>query len=138
MIYKWFPLQIRKVNNETGILENVEEKTMPWIFKYARGSSCGYSIHSEVYHSEVWFVVHIVSYEKPRYYYHLLVVFDQDLNLLRYSAPFKFEGECIEYCIGLVVEDNKIIIPYSTMDRTTKVAIYDKEYIESKMVYTYI
>jgi hypothetical protein len=92
---------------------------------------------SEVYQSEAWFVVHIVSYEKPRYYYHLLVVFDQDLNLLRYSAPFKFEGECIEYCIGLVIEDNKIIIPYSTMDRTTKVAIYDKEYIESKMVYTY-
>jgi len=83
----------------------------------------------------VWFIVHLVSYEKPRYYYHMLVVFDDQLNLLRYSAPFKFEGECIEYCIGLIVEEDRVIIPYSTMDRTTKLGIYSKEYIESKIIH---
>jgi hypothetical protein len=65
----------------------------------------------------------------------MLVVFDVDMNLLRYSAPFKFEGECIEYCIGLIVEEERVIIPYSTMDRTSKVAVYSKAYIDSKIIH---
>jgi tetratricopeptide (TPR) repeat protein len=131
VIYSWFPLKICKVNNNK--LELIEERTMPAIFKHARGSSCG-SICKR--NDEIWFVVHIVSYEKPRYYYHMLAVFDKNMNLLRYSAPLKFEGECIEYCIGLVVEEERVIIPYSTMDRTSTLALYSKEYIESKMIYT--
>ena len=129
IIYSWFPLKICKINPEKTLLDLVEEKPMPAIFKNARGSSCGVRVNI----SELWFVVHFVSYEKPRQYFHLIAVFDDQLNLLRYSAPFKFEGECIEYCIGLVVEGDKVIIPYSTMDRTTKVAVYDRMYIESKL-----
>jgi hypothetical protein len=58
------------------------------------------------------------------------------MKFLRHSAPFKFEGECIEYCIGLVVEEDRIIVPYSTWDRTTKIAIYNKKYIDSTVKYT--
>jgi hypothetical protein len=134
MIYSWFPLKICKVNKSTYKLDLIEERVMPGIFKNARGSSCGSKYINKFGNDEVWFVVHLVSYEKPRYYYHMLAVFDIDMNLLRYSAPFKFEGECIEYCIGLVVEEDRVIIPYSTMDRTTKLAIYSKEYIESKYI----
>jgi len=117
------------------MLELIEERTMPAIFKNARGSSCGSTYKDKLGNTEVWFIVHLVSYEKPRHYYHILVVFDVDMNLLRYSSPFKFEGECIEYCIGLIVEEERVIIPYSTMDRTTKLALYSKNYIDSKMVY---
>jgi hypothetical protein len=84
---------------------------------------------------EYWFVVHIVSYEQPRHYYHMIVVFDDNLNLLRYSAPFKFEGDCIEYCLGIVVEDERIILSYSNWDRTTRLGIYDKKYIDSIIKY---
>ena len=132
MIYNWFPLKICKVNNLSSLLELVEERTMPPLFKLARGSSC-----LVTYNDERWVVVHLVSYEKPRYYYHIIAVFDDNMNLLRYSAPFKFGGECIEYCIGLVVESDRVIIPYSSMDRTTKVGIYDKKYIEDKLIYNY-
>ena len=55
------------------------------------------------------------------------------MNLLRYSAPFKFEGEPIEYCLGIIVEDEKVIVSYSTWDRTSKIAIYNKKYIFSKV-----
>ena len=134
MIYSWFPLKICKVNKITYNLELVEERIMPSIFKNARGSSCGSTYKDKFGNDEVWFVVHLVSYEKPRYYYHMLAVFDINMNLLRYSAPFKFEGDCIEYCIGLLVEDERVIIPYSTMDRTSKVAVYSKKYIESKCI----
>lgn len=134
MIYNWFPLKICQVNKSTSKLDLVEERVMPAIFKNARGSSCGYNYKDSIGNDEVWFVVHLVSYEKPLYYYHMLAVFDLNMNLLRYSAPFKFEGDCIEYCIGLVVEEERVIIPYSTMDRTCKVAIYSKKYIEIETI----
>ena len=131
IIYNWFPLKICKINEYINtILELIEEKPMPNLFKYARGSTCGAE-----YNNEIWFVIHIVSYETPRHYYHVVVVFDKNMNLLRYSAPFKFEGICIEYCLGLIVEDSRVIMSYSTMDKTTKIATYNKSYIDSILGY---
>ena len=129
VVYNWFPLQLCEIRQDDHIYI-VAEKPMPKMFKRARGSSCGFK-----YKNEIWFVTHIVSYEEPRHYYHVIVVFDNDMNLLRYSAPFKFDNDPIEYCLGLVVKDNNIIISYSTWDRTTRIGIYPKEYIESKLKY---
>jgi tetratricopeptide (TPR) repeat protein len=140
VIYSWFPLKICKITHsdfslEYDLLEAIEEKTMPLIFRFIRGSSCGYQYKNELCQNELWFVVHIVSYDIPRQYYHMLVIFDTNMNLLRYSAPFKFEGICIEYCIGLVVETDRVIMTYSTFDRTTKIGIYSKKYIDSITIY---
>ncbi len=124
---------------------------MPKIFNYIRGSSCGFTYKKQLIQktdeskdnitlvaeeNEIWFVTHLVSYENPRHYYHLIAVFDENMNLLRYSAPFKFEGEPIEYSLSIVVEDEKVLINYSTWDRTTKIGIYDKKYIDSIVKYT--
>jgi len=126
IVYKWYPLTLCKLNGTT--LEKDQEKNMPKLFKHMRGSTNGFN-----YNNEIWFVTHIVSYETPRHYYHAIVVFDTDMNLLRYSAPFKFEGESIEYCLGIVVEDERVVLTYSTWDRTSKIAIYNKNYIFSKV-----
>jgi GR25 family glycosyltransferase involved in LPS biosynthesis len=131
IIYNWFPLKICKINDDNhSLLELIEEKPMPNLFKYARGSTCGAE-----YNNEIWFVIHIVSYETPRHYYHVIVIFDKNMNLLRYSAPFNFEGTCIEYCVGLIVEDSRVIMSYSTMDRTTKIGVYNKKYIDDLLIY---
>jgi len=140
VIYSWHPLKICKYNNDYPLLELVEEKPMPPLFKHVRGSSCGFFYQAEVYQAEVyqaevWFVVHLVSYETPRHYYHMLVVFNEDLTLKRYSAPFKFAGEHIEYCLGLVVEKERVIMTYSTWDRTTKIGVYSKQYIDGLLLY---
>jgi len=71
------------------------------------------------------------------HYYHVISVFDKDMNLLRYSAPFKFEGEPIEYSLSIIVEDNRVLMTYSTWDRTSKIAIYDKKYIDEIVKYRY-
>jgi len=147
VIYGWNPLHICKINEKTDELISVEKKRMPKIFSNARGSTCGFKyikntnldtnnikINFEANY-EIWFVVHIVSYETPRHYYHIIVVFDEDMNLLRHSAPIKFSDNCIEYCLGIVVEDNRIIMTYSTMDRTSTIGIYDKDYIENLLIY---
>jgi tetratricopeptide (TPR) repeat protein len=128
VIYNWSPLKICKINKD--ILECVEEKPMPAIFKHVRGSTCGFKYKNLNDQLEIWFIVHVVSYESPRHYYHMLVIFDENMTLLRYTSPFKFEGEKIEYCVGLVVEESRVIITYSTWDRTTKVGIYSKTCID--------
>jgi tetratricopeptide (TPR) repeat protein len=147
VIYKWYPLQICKINQEKKTLELTETKEMPRIFSHTRGSTSGFNytkntriegndnINITISEQEIWFVLHMVSYENPRHYYHIIAVFDDSMNLLRYSAPFKFHPEPIEYCLGLVVEDDRVLITYSVWDRETKIGIYDKKYIDSLVKY---
>lgn len=167
IIYKWFPLQIYKYNSDKTAIQLVQLRIMPRLFSYCRGSTCGFRFQPtqptheitmgdrdivSVKGVETWFIVHIAVEETPRSYYHVIVVFDENMNLNRYSAPFKFEGEKIEYCLSLIVErqerpaqrveesegeDGRIIINYSTWDRTTKIAVFSKNYIESLLKYKY-
>jgi len=146
IIYDWYPLKICKLEN--NILNIIETRNMPKIFSRVRGSTCGFiynkkigennngNIVIDIFETEIWFINHIVSYENPRHYYHIISIFDSNMNLLRYSAPFKLEGEPIEYCLSVVVEDERVIINYSTWDRTTKFGIYDKKYIDSIVKYS--
>ena len=147
IVYKWCPLQICKINDKKTTLSLVEERKMPKIFSHVRGSSCGFNYYKKINENnngnisidilehEIWFIGHIVSYEQPRHYYHIIYVFDSNMNLLRYSAPFKFEGEPIEYSLSIVVEDDRVLINYSTWDRTTRIGVYDKKYIDSIVKY---
>ncbi len=132
IVYSWFPLRICSLNLEENTLILDREITkLPHIFKYMKGSTSGVKIDGEL-----WFIVHIVSYETPRHYYHCFVVFDDSLtSLLRYSAPFKCSKECIEYCLGFIATDDSILVTYSTMDSSTILATYDKKYINQKCVF---
>jgi tetratricopeptide (TPR) repeat protein len=146
VVYDWCPLKICKINSNNE-LDVVITKKMPDMFSRTRGSTCGFkyltkidenkngNISIDILDTEIWFVTHIVSYESPRHYYHVIAVFDTNMNLLRYSAPFKFEGEPIEYCLSIVVEDDRVLMNYSTWDRTTRIGIYDKKYIDSIVKY---
>jgi tetratricopeptide (TPR) repeat protein len=147
IIYNWHPLQICKLN-EDNVITITETKHMPNIFSNVRGSTCGFhyvklieenangNITINIEETEIWFVGHIVSYENPRHYYHIISVFDSEMNLLRYSAPFKFEGEPIEYCLSIIVEHDRVLMNYSTWDRTTRIGVYDKKYIDSIVKYS--
>jgi tetratricopeptide (TPR) repeat protein len=147
IVYDWYPLKICKLN-ENNTITISETKDMPKIFSKVRGSTCGFNyatkidenlngnIKIDIEETEIWFVGHIVSYENPRHYYHIISVFDENMNLLRYSAPFKFEGEPIEYCLSIIVEDDRVLMNYSTWDRTTRIGVYDKKYIDSIVKYS--
>lgn len=145
IIYDWYPLKICKLENNN--LKIIQSKKMPKIFSRVRGSTCGFiynkkvddnkngNINIDIVESEIWFINHIVSYETPRNYYHIISVFDSNMNLLRYSAPFKFDGDPIEYCLSIIVEDERVLIGYSNWDRTTKIGVYDKKYIDSILIF---
>lgn len=140
IIYQWYPLTICNLpddNVSSSVVQKIDTRQMPGIFSRARGSTCAFQYTPlSSTNIEMWFVVHIVSYEEPRHYYHMFVVFDNDMNLLRYSAPFKIEGESIEYCLSIVVEHERVLLNYSTWDRTSTIALYDKSYIDSIVKYT--
>ena len=134
IIYNWYPLTIGKI--EDNKLIKIETKKMPLIFKHLRGSSSEFTYFNEENNNkEIWFVVHLVSYESPRVYYHVIVIFDENLNLQKYSAPFKFGDSPIEYCLSIVIEKERVIMNYSEWDSTTKIALYEKKYIDSKIIY---
>ena len=163
IIYKWYPLQIYKYNDNNSI-ELIKTINTPKIFSECRGSTCGVKVKTEIskippggrglmdsdhsgvsegewvfveqkYTTEIWFVLHIVSCETPRHYYHIIAVFDVNMTLIRYSAPFKFEESSIEYCLSILVEEERVLINYSTWDRTTRIGVYGRKYIESLLKY---
>ena len=102
---------------------------MPPYFTHVRGSTNGFE-----YNNEIWFICHIVDYGTPRIYYHLFVVFNKiDMTLIKWSHLFKFDDAKIEFTLGLIVEETRIIISYSKWDSCPTIGIYNKENIEKEL-----
>jgi predicted GH43/DUF377 family glycosyl hydrolase len=109
IIYNWYPLQIGKIeNNKLTINMRIET---PVIFKHLRGSS-----NVIEYNNEYWVVVHGVKYTSPRKYYHMIVVLDKEYNINKYTVPFYFDIYGIEYCLGLLIENNIVYMTSSRND----------------------
>lgn len=114
MVYNWYPMIIGKI--VLDVLDIQKKITTPSLFKYIRGSTNGISVNDEI-----WFLCHVVSYEERRYYYHIMVILDENtLELRRTSPMFTFERQKVEYCLGMDVVDQDIRFGYSIMDRETK------------------
>jgi hypothetical protein len=126
VIYRWFPLQICDINFETHQLTLLEEKQTPNDFKIMCGSSCAVE-----YNNQYWFIVH---YHKQRKYKEAFVVFDKQMNLIKYSEWFQLE-EAREFVYGFMIEDDKFIIGHSRNNSATKLRIFSAEYIQSALKY---
>jgi len=130
MIYKWYPLTIGYVNNDELIID-IELPT-PCVFKNVRGSTNGITIVNEI-----WFICHIVSDEKIRYYYHIFVVLDAStFQVIKYSPYFTFAGYNIEFTLGFIHQpDDTFLIGYSLMDGSTNYINISKNQID-EILYT--
>ena len=96
------------------------------LFKHIRGSTNGVIVCDEI-----WFVCHFVSYEKPRRYYHIIIKLDLNtLKFISHSIPFTFEGEPIEYCCGLRVDNDLLYMTYSIKDNNSNIAVLKKNTIK--------
>ena len=63
--------------------------------------------------------------------YDEIVIFDEEMNLLRYSNEIKLSKTNIEFSLGLIVEDDRVLVTYSQLDKTSELVIYDKKYIDN-------
>ena len=53
---------------------------------------------------------------KDAHYYHRFLIWDKDWNVKSLSKPFKFMGAMIEFCCGLLVQDDNLIMSYGYQD----------------------
>jgi len=135
IVYNWFPLRIGKIDyNEKNMNIFEIRQNIPEYFKEARGSTSGID-----YNNEIWFVLHKAQKYDLHYkkqgntfynYQHFFAVFDLDMNLLRYSELFKFEDCKVEFCIGMIIQNDELILSYSALDTKSIIAKYDIDYIK--------
>jgi predicted GH43/DUF377 family glycosyl hydrolase len=138
IVYNWFPLQIGKIDYEKNVMDIVEIKyNIPDFFKEARGSTCGITNNNEI-----WFIIHKSqsidhTYKKKSTtyynYQHFFAVFDLEMNLIRYSELFKFEDAKVEFCTGMIIKNDELILSYSALDTKSIIATYDIEYINNNL-----
>jgi tetratricopeptide (TPR) repeat protein len=147
MIYYYYPFVIGKIiktekttstkdgltiSSEHYIFQKTHEIQTPPFFKLLRGSCNGIKIGNEI-----WVLCHLVSYEERRYYYHIMVVLDATtLDIIKYTSIFTFEGEKVEYCLGIqyLEESDSLFFGYSVMDCETKYMRISKEWFDKKMI----
>lgn len=134
VIYNWFPIQIGEIDYETNRLNITQFKyNIPNFFKDARGSTGGC-----IRNNEIWFVLHkaqtyFSDNKLCRNYQHFFAVFDSDMNLIRFSELFKFSNYVIEFCVGLIVKEDSIILSYSLMDTQSMVSVYSIDWIGQQL-----
>ena len=68
--------------------------------------------------------------KKRKNYFHYLILFDENLNLLKMSNPFKFFGCDIEFSTYMGIIDDKINILASVNEQLTYKFVLDDEIIE--------
>ena len=134
VVYNWYPLQLGTINYDIKQLDIVEVKyNMPTYFQDARGGSPGYN-----YSQEIWFILHKSQrFAKSKnihfHYQHFFAVFDSNMNYLRSSELFKLGEHPIEFCTGLIIKNNEIILSYGLEDTKSIIAVYDKSYVENEI-----
>ena len=132
VIYKWKPLCICKINYYTQKLDLIRENNnVPDCFNKFRGSTNGVE-----HDNKIWFITHIQNklFENKKYYTHFFVCFNKNMELLGYSNEFNFENNIVEFCIGLMINNNNFVITYSTLDKTTKLCVLSSDYVNSLIV----
>jgi len=110
-IYKWHPLQIGELNSSYRLNITITHET-PKFFRNYRGSSnvCEYN-------GQLWCITHGVKFITPRKYYHQIVVLNKEtFKVEKYTVPFYFNNFTIEYCVGMLILNNEMVIVFSQND----------------------
>ena len=130
IIYQWYPLILGTIIKKPELFFKKEKEIqMPPFFQQVRGSTNGFE-----FGNEIWFICHVVEYSQPREYYHFFAILDKEtMKINRWSYLFKYEGEKIEYSLGLIVEEDRIIVSYSKWDSCPCIAVYNKKVVENGM-----
>jgi hypothetical protein len=133
VIYQWYPIYCCQIDYSTNKLKLIKKIDCNSIFSRFRGSTCGVN-----FDNKIWFIVHqqkSISDDEFKGYVHNFVVFDTNMNLIGLSKAFNFENALVEYCIGFeITNNNNFLITYSTLDCSTKLAVFSPLYI-SRLVH---
>jgi hypothetical protein len=68
-------------------------------------------------------ILHRAVAMNPSVYLHMFVICDRRFRVLRHSVPFTFEGEPVEFCMGLTRDEatRRLIIAYGVWDEQARI-----------------
>ena len=126
-IYQWHPLEIRTFVGTQAPIHT--SHPTPAFFRHFRGSAAPIKVKNEL-----WALTHFVIGERPRIYYHCIVVMDHaTYRPKRISVPFLFYSKLIEFCINLSVVGSKITCMFAILDEapyTATFSLTDDQWIQ--------
>jgi hypothetical protein len=109
-VYGWSPFEIGAVENGKLVIHTTYPSCQ--LFGHARGSSSLVE-----YDGKLWAVVHFVKYVTPRVYSHSVVQFNRNtMRPERYTLPFCFRNNRIEYCLGFDIRNDVCTFTFSEND----------------------
>jgi len=127
------PLQILKVDPETGASEIVLEKKSKIPCEGIRGSSQVITVGDRrmaiVHRCQLWFNEKGERVQSE--YTEKFIVWDMDWNVLRLSDEFNFADFDIEFTNGLAYVDGKYIIPFALQDNLSFIMVVGKDTVEN-------
>lgn len=130
-IYQYEPLKIYKLNRDSLECELfIERKISDKDLSSFRGSA------APIRFMDGWLIIiHQVEFGDVRKYYHRFVWFDNDFTRMKMSSLFFFFEKGIEYNLGIIDNEDSIIIPFSVKDSMSKIGIIDKKIVENMLDY---
>lgn len=140
-IYSHYPLLILEINPDTGTSKEYIRRVPPLDLSLIRGSS-----NPVKDGKDNWMVlVHEVSQQHTRVYYHRFLKYDKYWNLIGVSYPFYFEKLFVEFSLSIIYEKGTLAatptggaltsgggivsIVYSTRDNTTEIIEVEEDKI---------
>jgi hypothetical protein len=113
-IYKWFPMEIGRINTDNKLIIEISHEIQSPLFRKFRGSTTFTPLNDVligvVHYSEGEFL--------DRQYFHVLVMLDsKTLKPIKHSQSFYFGPNVgIEFCIGFTIIDSRYQFWISTLD----------------------
>jgi FkbM family methyltransferase len=130
-IHTFFPLKIYQLNTATGAttLIDTDLKISPTAdLSSFRGSG------GLIPYNNGWLgSIHQVYHKTARNYFHRLIWFTEDFTSLKYSKVFYFDSPSIEFTLSLCLTDTTLLIPYSFMDNSSRIAVLPLTTLETML-----
>ncbi len=127
-IYSYQPTTVLKIDPETGRSEIAIEHQPTQDFSNFRGSAAPIP-----FDGGYLALVHEVVITTERTYFHRLVFFDSDFNIIKISKPFTFFHKGVEYSCGMITdhEEKELILSVGLEDKQAFLLFVDLDYVRS-------
>lgn len=135
---KWSnPTEVVRVNLSNGSSETVVLKQQPILAGLKRDIRGGSQVISyKGYYIAITHEVELWNNEKGNkdgQYYHRIIVWDNEWNVVKYSEDFKFLGANIEFCCGMTIKDDSFLITFGFQDTTSFLLTIPCDFVDNML-----
>jgi predicted GH43/DUF377 family glycosyl hydrolase len=136
IIHTLYPFVLCEIDHNTNTYSIVKEIKYKLPFKFDPKNQFVSGGSSLLPIGDFYLGIGHVTYFQPRSYKHFFYLLDKDCHIISYTRePFCIDKKfCkIQFAIGIVIEDNNVLISYGENDCHTKIHIYSLSSICSAM-----